>query len=394
MLNLPEYISDILNTLIGAGYEAYVVGGAVRDMLMNGKPNDFDITTSCPPETVCSLFKKTVKTGFQHGTVTVISENRPVEITTFREDIGYSNFRKPDRVNFGTNLYDDLKRRDFTINSIALSKNLEITDIFEGRQDIENKTIRAIGDPDERFTEDALRILRAFRFAAKLDFEIEKSTFNSAIKKSFLLQNISRERIFSELSQILTSRHPEHIEPLINCGALEFIGVKHAENLKLLSKLPQKLELRFFVFCLLTDTDSQSLAVDLKTDKKLYKYCYCLTTLQQEAFLFNNVGIKKYLNLSNEEIFTDFLLIKQVTENVIVQDILDATRKIIELKEPYKISHLKINGNDILALSCTPETVGKVLDYLLSTVIKDATKNNKDTLISLAKAFLKNECTL
>ncbi len=394
MLNLPNYILYVLDTLESAGYEAYVVGGAVRDMLMEQVPNDFDITTSCPPEIVCDLFEKTIKTGFQHGTVTVIADGKPIEITTFREDIGYSNFRKPDSVKFGNNLHEDLKRRDFTINAISLSRNFEIKDIFEGIKDIKNKTIRAIGNPDERFTEDALRILRAFRFSAKLGFKIEESTYNSAIKNAFLLQNISRERIFSEFSQILISDNPEHVEPLINCGALNFIGVKNSQNLKLLQRLPKRLDIRFFTFCLLSNSDSKALSTHLKTNKKLFKYCELMKKLHSQEFSLERTNIKRFLNLSNQEIFTDFLLIKQATENIAIQDILNTVNNIIVLNEPYKISDLTISGNDILALGCSPERVGTVLNYLLSVVMHDANKNDKDILISLAVAFLKNKFTL
>ena len=246
MFNMPEYINKILATLHTAGYEAFVVGGAVRDMVLGNIPTDFDITTSCPPENTVQLFKKTVATGIKHGTVTVFMDEKSAEVTTFRHEKGYTNRRSPDSVTFISALDEDLKRRDFTINAMCYCKEKGLIDNFGGRDDIKNRIIRAIGNPNERFCEDALRILRAFRFSAKLNFEIEKETFESAIKNANLLKEISRERIFAELRQILLSPYPKNIEPLINCGAFEFLGIKSAQNLEELDILPKEFNIRFY----------------------------------------------------------------------------------------------------------------------------------------------------
>ena len=234
MFAIPKFIREILDTLHINGFEAYVVGGAVRDMLLGKNPSDFDITTSCPPEITATLFKETINTGIKHGTVTVVTKCGNVEVTTYRRDKSYKNHRKPNSVDFISNLYEDLKRRDFTINAFALSKSGEIIDNFDGSADLNNKIIRAVGIPSERFCEDALRILRAFRFSSRLNFDIEPTTLKAALDNAHLLSTLSAERIFSELKQILLSDFPEKIEPLINNGGLKHLSINFVEGLSVL----------------------------------------------------------------------------------------------------------------------------------------------------------------
>ncbi len=391
MFTLPEYVSKILNTLHNAGFDSFVVGGAVRDMLLGGKPNDFDITTSCPPEKTATLFKKTVPTGIKHGTVTVIEDNKSVEVTTFRSDNGYTNHRKPDSVSFVGNLTEDLKRRDFTVNAIALSINGEIIDIFGGKEDIKNKIIRAVGNPSERFCEDALRIIRAFRFSAKLNFKIEPSTYKAAIDNAHLLEQISRERIFGEFTQILLTDHPEKVKPLVDGGGFKHLGIEKIESCKTLGHMPKKFDLRFYYFCRLANISAAVLCKSLKTDNKLFNYCKTMGILEETGVDTNIISIKKALKLADEQVLKDYFIIKDNTNACKAFEIID---KIINLGEPYKISHLKVDGNDILSLGCVDTAIGTVLNFLLEKVIEDPTLNNKTKLLLLATDFIKTQCTI
>ena len=204
-MQIPQPIAYILQKLADAGYEAYLVGGCVRDFLLGTVPSDFDITTSATPEETMAVFSadRVIPTGIQHGTVTVLHDSMSAEITTYRTETTYADGRHPDSVSFSRNLADDLCRRDFTVNAMAMDMHGNIVDPYGGREDLAAKIIRAVGEPSLRFTEDALRILRAFRFAAKLGFAIEKNTLDAAIKLAHRLTLVSRERIFSELEKLL-----------------------------------------------------------------------------------------------------------------------------------------------------------------------------------------------
>ena len=193
----------ILDIFEKNGFEAYFVGGSVRDALL-GKPiNDIDIATSAFPEEVKSIFKKTIDVGIQHGTVVVLFHNEPYEVTTFRTESGYQDYRRPDEVTFVRSLEEDLKRRDFTINAFAMDQKGVIKDFFQGLTDLDDKVIRAVGDPFERFSEDALRIMRAIRFQSQLNFEIEKETFQAIVKSAPLLSKIAVERIHIEFVKLM-----------------------------------------------------------------------------------------------------------------------------------------------------------------------------------------------
>lgn len=198
---------DVIRRLKNAGFEAYFVGGAVRDFLLGKNPHDFDVATSAEPEQVKELFKRTVDTGILHGTVLVLAGGAGVEVTTFRTESDYSDNRRPDSVAFVKSLEEDLKRRDFTINAMAMTEELEIVDLYGGRKDLEEKVIRAVGEPDQRFREDALRMLRAVRFSGQLDFSIDEDTLTSIQKNAALIGAIAVERLKMELDKIMANKH-------------------------------------------------------------------------------------------------------------------------------------------------------------------------------------------
>lgn len=212
-MDMPKNVDTAINLLQSAGFEAYAVGGCVRDSLLGKTPNDWDITTSAKPEDMKSVFADfhCIDTGIKHGTVTVVIDGEPLEITTFRLDGEYEDNRHPKSVTFTSDLGADLGRRDFTVNAMAYSKMTGTVDLFGGQNDLKNKIIRCVGDPDRRFNEDALRILRALRFASALDFEIEEKTAQSLLKNCALLENISEERIAKELLKLVCGKGAKRI---------------------------------------------------------------------------------------------------------------------------------------------------------------------------------------
>ena len=218
ILEIPKNAETILHILEKAGYEAYVVGGCVRDSILGRSPDDWDITTSAKPEQVKALFHRTVDTGLQHGTVTVLMEKEGYEVTTYRVDGEYEDGRHPKEVTFTASLKEDLKRRDFTINAMAYNPSSGLVDLFGGLEDIERKIIRCVGDPLERFTEDALRIMRAVRFSAQLGFAIEEETRKALKVLAPNLKHVSAERIQVELVKLLMSPHPDYLRVAYEAG--------------------------------------------------------------------------------------------------------------------------------------------------------------------------------
>ena len=206
MIEFNSLCFEILNRIEDNGFEAYIVGGFVRDYIMGKFSDDIDITTSATPEEIKKIFNgyNVIETGIKHGTVTVIYNDVPVEITTYRTETSYNDNRHPDEVLFCKNITDDLKRRDFTVNALCVDKNGSIKDVFNGRDDIKNRVIKAIGVPEERFREDALRILRALRFASVLGFDIEENTSAAIHKCKQLILNVKNERIATELKKMIT----------------------------------------------------------------------------------------------------------------------------------------------------------------------------------------------
>ena len=217
-IQLPVKVDNIIKTLEAAGYEAFAVGGCIRDSVLGRTPQDWDITTSAKPQDVKRLFSYTIDTGIQHGTVTVMLEHEGFEVTTYRIDGEYEDARHPKEVTYTVNLLEDLKRRDFTINAMAYSHETGIVDEFEGMEDLKRRVIRCVGCAKDRFTEDALRILRAVRFAAQLDFVIEDETYKAIAEIAPNLVHVSKERIQVELVKLVTSDHPEEMQNVYDTG--------------------------------------------------------------------------------------------------------------------------------------------------------------------------------
>lgn len=262
VFSLPPYAAYVCHTLRAAGHSAYPVGGCVRDLLLGLTPHDWDVATSAFPEDVIPLFPKVVPTGIQHGTVTVVTDGGNVEVTAFRKDGTYSDGRHPDSVTFGTSLEDDLSRRDFTINAMALGPDGAIVDPHGGSWDLKAGLIRCVGDPEQRFREDALRILRGVRFAARLGFAIEESTWKAMVSCAPLVDHVSSERIYAEVEKTLLTPAPHMAGIMVSLGVLDrFAVVPRDVDYHSLDSVPCTQEERWRAFCRLTGFPIQSLPV-------------------------------------------------------------------------------------------------------------------------------------
>ncbi len=372
----PKEVEYIISTLENAGYEAFCVGGCVRDILLGRTPNDYDITTNALPNEIKELFCKTVDTGIKHGTVTVIIGKTPYEVTTYRTDGNYLDHRKPETVQFVSNIKEDLLRRDFTVNAIALKLNGDIVDYFGGVTDLKNKVLKAVGEPNKRFSEDALRILRLFRFSCRLNFKIEEETLKSALTLSATLNKISRERIANELFEILCSDYPNLAKPLIDYGGLSFLGIENAE-LCFLSKLKKDRDLRFCAFCIKNGINGEKLLTELKSDNAIKQH-YLFVKAITENPPKTNCEIKKCLRDFNAKAVYDSYEILGLNQEKIT--------KIINSGEPYLISHLAVSGEDLKHLGFKGKEIGAKLRELSNLVIEKPQLNNKDLLISVTKS--------
>lgn len=260
---VPEPVRSCCETLWAAGEAACPVGGCVRDSLLGRTPGDWDVATSARPETVQALFARTVPTGLRHGTVTVLLYGMSLEVTAFRREEGYSDGRRPDRVVFGVGLTEDLARRDFTINAMALLPDGTVADPFGGRADLAERVIRCVGDPERRFREDALRMLRAVRFAAQLGFAIEEETAAALRREAAGLEQVSGERVRVELEKTLLSPRPELCALPVELGMLARFGAPARQvDLTGLADLPATPEERWRGFCQKTGLDITALPVE------------------------------------------------------------------------------------------------------------------------------------
>lgn len=380
--DLPQNVKRTLDTLIKNGHKAYIVGGCVRDLLCGKVPHDYDVTTSALPSDIQNLFEKTVATGLKHGTVTVIADGEPIEITTFRTENGYSDNRHPEKVNFVRDVKYDLARRDFTVNAMCYNDYEGLIDLYGGQDDIKSRTLKAVGNPKTRFCEDALRILRLFRFAATLDFYIEKQTLNDALQKAHLLKNISAERIFSELQKSVMGNNLNVLSQLLSTNALENYCIKNSD-LKNIIKLPAKTDLRLFAFLNLTSTDFDTTLNTLKCSNDFKNYSQKMRFLSQNIIVAAKPSIKKALNFADKNIVYDIfdyykcMLCKDTAHHLKLLD------EILSHGEPYKISQLDISGKDLTALGIKGKEVGLKLDFLLDKVINEPSLNTRQKLLNL-----------
>ncbi len=374
---LPDFIQMVLDSLHHAGYEAYIVGGCVRDMLMGKTPHDYDVTTAALPETVQALFPRTVATGLRHGTVTVLADGHPVEVTTFRTEDGYADHRRPEKVTFVSTLKEDLSRRDFTVNAMAYSKESGLVDPFDGRNDLAKRILRAVGDPVTRFEEDALRILRLFRFAAVLGFTCDADTQAAALQKAAGLQVISRERVTEELKKAVMG-DVSRLSPLLQSGALAFLGLRDGD-FSYFDRLPGDRNLRLFAFLRETAVENE-FGTELKLSNTEKEFIRHLTELCKLEYSSDRRQIKRFLRDHGDYVldYGNYRTARFGDGKNLLETVADIQKN----NEPYRIQDLCITGHDLTERGILGIAVGETLHRLLEAVIDDPHLNTRETLLS------------
>ena len=438
-IDMPENANRIIHTLQNAGYEAYIVGGCVRDAVLNKEPDDWDITTSAKPQEVKALFNRTIDTGIAHGTVTVMFGKEGYEVTTYRVDGKYEDHRRPNSVTFTSNLIEDMKRRDFTINAMAYNDDEGIVDHFHGVEDLDAHVIRCVGEPSDRFDEDALRILRALRFSAQLDFEIDDRTKEAIRDRAKYLEDISAERIAVELTKLLMSDHPERLLTAYELGVTgivlpEFdammetpqVNKHHSYNvgehtIRVIQEVPKDKALRWAA--LLHDVakpathtnDGQwdhfyghnEVGVDMaRSVLKRLKFDNVTIDRVKRLVYWHDYGMgelpklrsfRKALNKMGADLFEDYTYIKRA--DILAQSDYhreDKLNNLEKLKEYYKeimdkqqcltIKELAISGKELMELGMKPgPQIGDVLKNLLDKVLDEPELNEREQLIKLVK---------
>jgi len=439
---LPEQVVYILDLLKRNGHEAFTVGGCVRDSVLGKIPGDWDITTSAVPEQIKQIFQKTYDTGIKHGTVTVVLDEQHFEITTYRIEGSYNDYRHPSQVLFTRNIIEDLKRRDFTMNAIAFNPDTGFVDPFDGISDIKNKIIRCVGNPEERFREDALRMLRAVRFAGQLDFEIEPDTLEAVKRCSSLIANISSERIRDELSKLLVSDHPEKIILMVKTRLADSIlaefarcmlteqrhpyhvynvGIHTIETLKniradfvlrwtmLLHDMGKPLTRtadengidHFYGHGRMSEIIANDVLKRLRFDNKSIRKITRLVKWHDRPIEPAKEAVKRAIRAVGEDIIEDLLEVQEADMRgqnpEFLRDRLEKHKQvkkiyneIIEQQECCSIKDLAVNGNDLMEIGFKRgREIGTALEKLLDYVMEYPEMNTKEQLLEYAKIFIK-----
>ncbi len=438
-LKIPPKVSYILDILQRHGFEAYAVGGCVRDSVLAREPSDWDITTSARPEEVKACFRRTVDTGIAHGTVTVMLEEDGFEVTTYRIDGSYSDGRHPDHVTFTPSLAADLMRRDFTINAMAYNDTRGLVDLYGGMSDLQKKTIRCVGNPDLRFGEDALRVMRAVRFAAQLGFSIDPGTRDAVRRHAESLAAVSAERISAELVKLLESDHPEMTAELFRLGITAVIlpefdlcmetgcagpmrparDTVGEHTLRSLEVMPPDRILRLTALMhefgkpSVRETDEfgwdhfpgQEAAGAAIADKVIRRLRMDNDTRKTVTLLIARQGldpgpdaasVRKCMHLLGQEHFESFLALKWADLLADGGNIDEELRKINHLHaraelirrhgDPLEIRDLAVNGTDLLEMGVSGKEIGTLLGRALELVLDDPGKNSRETLLSFLSA--------
>ena len=407
-INIPQNVKLIIDTLEDAGYEAFAVGGCVRDALMGRVPNDWDITTSATPMQVKELFRRTIDTGIKHGTVTIMLGKEGYEVTTYRIDGDYMDGRHPDKVIFTNNLIEDLKRRDFTINAMAYNERVGIVDAFDGINDLENKIIRCVGEATERFTEDALRILRALRFSAQLDFNINEATAVAVKELGKNLGLISKERIQTELDKLITSKCPNRIKLVHLYGLNKFIfegatsinedRLSLYENISsIMESLPNNHYLRWAAL-MHYEAEPSVVLRKLKFDNVTINTCSKLVSAAHTPLPDNKPALRRMIVKYGKDIFDNYLFTyihslcatglydHGSSDHVTLVEKL--YKEIISDNDCISTKDMAIGGTVLLKEGIeSGKKMGDVINYLFERVLDEPSLNEYDTLLSIAKNY-------
>jgi tRNA nucleotidyltransferase (CCA-adding enzyme) len=441
-VELPVDVKNIIETLEKNGYEAFAVGGCVRDTLLLRLPGDWDITTSAKPEEVKALFSHTIDTGIQHGTVTVMMNRVGYEVTTYRIDGEYEDARHPKEVIFTGNLVEDLKRRDFTINAMAYNDRVGVVDEFDGMQDLADKVIRCVGDPIERFSEDALRMLRAVRFAAQLGFTIDEATKAAIRELAPTLAKVSKERIAVELVKILVSDHPEELRTAYQLGltrvfmpefdvAMETIQNNHhhkytvgEHSIVAMQHVQPERMIRLIMLLhdlakpvVLTTDDkgydhfvghtqagadmAKGILRRLKFDNATIDFVYRMVKHHDDRPPMDNMAlVRRRISEIGLENMPMMIEIKRAdilaqsehefeSKMAYVDDLERAYKEVLEKNYCVNKKDLSVNGKDLIAMGMKPgEEIGVVLDLLFDIVINDPKLNEREKLLERANKLI------
>lgn len=397
---MPYEAEWIIKKIRDHGFEAFVVGGCVRDKLLGREPGDWDITTSAKPEEVKAIFGKTVDTGLQHGTVTIIKNHTGYEVTTYRIDGEYHDGRHPDSVEFTRNLLEDLKRRDFTINAMAYSHETGIVDAFCGMEDLRAGIVRCVGLAQDRFTEDALRILRAVRFAAQLGFEIEGETYEAIARIAPNLKKVSKERIQVELTKLLLSDHPEKIRMVEETGISPYVTDGFQEVFEKersletgalcfreLSELPKEKSMRWAGFLRrMKPEEVKGILKGLKLDNETIDNGRIMVEAAGTPLPPQKPWIRRFLSRMTEYQFEGCLRLKALDGDPHVPKIRELWGEIRESGDCVSLKDLAVNGSDLMEAGLKPgKGIGEALRTLLELVLEDPSMNRKEILLNQLK---------
>lgn len=445
IINMPQDVREIIDTLEKKGYSAYAVGGCIRDSVMGIQPHDWDICTSAMPEEILSSLGRhnIIESGLKHGTVTVKVNGRLYEITTFRSDGKYTDNRRPESVTFITDVKEDLERRDFTVNAMAYNDRYGLCDCFSGQEDIRRKLIRCVGDPDMRFNEDALRILRALRFSSRLGFEIEEKTADSIRKNAGLLKNISVERIAAELIGIIDGEYCEtvlkeypdvlgvFIPELIPAVGLDQHNPHHiydvwTHTVKVVANSPHGKVMRLAAllhdiakpFCYTMDDrgighfkghpeKGAEMAADilrrLHLDNDTISKVKILIHYHDRRPLPEPKQVRRLVSKTGAELFVPLMQLKRadtlgqnpvtIEEKLrVIDEIEEVFRNVTADGTEYNIRTLAINGSDLKALGISEgRQIGRILKQMLELVIEGSVENEQESLLSAVREYLKGE---
>lgn len=389
-MQYPKYIGEIIDRLQDSGEKAYTVGGSVRDSLLGKVPHDYDITTSALPQKTAEIFsdRHVIETGLKHGTVTVVFNGIPVEITTFRVDGNYTDKRHPDSVSFTRDVRLDLARRDFTVNAMAYNGQEGLIDPFGGRNDLGQKLIRAVGVPEQRFSEDALRIMRAFRFSAQLDFEIDRETLDGACKTANGLELVARERIGSEFLRLICSKTPGKAlmlmrdRDILKYALGAYVPSEHIINS--ICKMPNTPSARLgLLLCEADGESARKILHGLRCSGK--QITGALASARGAELTIQCAADARRLIASTGIYAADAALISELCGSSPA-----GARRLTEEQQdtPCSIRELKINGKDIAALGARGKQIGAALEQLLEAVIASPSLNERDSLLEMAKKYL------
>lgn len=440
ILNISDNAFMLIELIEKSGFEAYTVGGCVRDSIMHKECHDVDITTSAKPYQTEDILKKNgirfIETGLKHGTITALVDGEPFEITTYRTDGDYNDNRHPENVEFVTDIKEDLSRRDFTINAMAYNKSSGMVDLFHGQQDIDSKLIRCVGDADTRFKEDALRIMRAIRFASVLSFDIETKTEKAIFDNKELLKNVSAERIFTELSKLLLGDNvfdvlmhykdvlavviPE-LTPMFDCQQINPWHVYDVwtHTCKAVASCPKDLKLRLTMLFhdlgkpakKTTDENGidhfkghQQVSADmsagilkrLKVSNEIYDFAMTLIPIHDMTINPERKCVKRWLGRIGEDYLKALLEVKRADklaqnaektqkEMETLELISEEINLVIAENEAVSIKDLSVNGFDLMNLGIKGRTIGETLNVLLEKVISDELTNEKNILLDYVK---------